>query len=227
MKIAIIGTGRMGKGLAKTFAESMNDVIWASRSYETVKHLAAQLGGNVQPAAIADALSSDILIPTLWFQDLLPWLEAHQAELQGKILVDITNPFNANFDELTTAWGTSAAEAVQRSVPDTIVIGAFKNTFWKVFEQPLQAGMASDVFVTGDHEQAKNTVLQVFDQLPFRFLDAGSIVNNRVIERMTLFSRELALRYNHYPHVSWKLWGGYEAQPMQTKGQITDERDSF
>jgi 8-hydroxy-5-deazaflavin:NADPH oxidoreductase len=31
--------------------------------------------------------------------------------------------------------------------------------------------------------------------------------NNRVIERMTLLSREIAVRYGHYPRVRYRLLG--------------------
>lgn len=65
----------------------------------------------------------------------------------------------------------------------------------------------SDVLVTADDQRAKELVLGLFDGLPFRALDAGPLPNSRTIERMTLLSREIAIRYGHYPRVTWRLLG--------------------
>jgi predicted dinucleotide-binding enzyme len=88
------------------------------------------------------------------------------------------------------------------------VVGAFKNTYWVVFDEPLHDGMPSDVLVTGDDDAAKRTLIDALAPLPFRFLDAGPLTNSRTVERMTLLERELARRQGHHPRVSWRLWGG-------------------
>jgi predicted dinucleotide-binding enzyme len=59
-------------------------------------------------------------------------------------------------------------------LPESKVVGAFKNTFFKVLEQPFHQGLVSDVFVTSDHEDAKNIVMQLLKGIPFRILDGGS-----------------------------------------------------
>jgi 8-hydroxy-5-deazaflavin:NADPH oxidoreductase len=209
MKLALIGTGRMGRALATILAPHVPDLIWASRSKEDVTRLAAERSPDILPATHEEALlAADVVLPALWHRDLIPWLEANRELLRGKIVVDITNPFNETFDDFTLPWGTSSAEVVQNRIPEARVVGAFKNTFWKVFTAPLADGVPSDIFVTSDDEEAKQAVLALLQPLPFRLLDGGGLCNNRTIERMTLFSRELAQRYGHYPHVSWKLWGG-------------------
>lgn len=208
MKWSIVGTGRMGKGLARTLAPVMNDLSWGSRDVGRLQEIINHLGlTRIKAVAVEEALKADIIVHTLWFRDLIPWVQEHREALKGKILVDISNPFTADFTDFVTEWGTSAAEELQRAVPETIVVGAFKNTFFEVLNNPVHNGLKSDVYVTGDNEEAKRTVMEALLPIPFRVYDGGSLKNNRTIERMTLFERELAIRYGHYPYVSFRLFG--------------------
>ncbi len=198
----------MGKALLKTFYQSYPDsILFSSRSKQKAQEVIQALGLPLEAIPIEEALKADIIIPTLWFNDLLPWLEENREELKGKIIIDITNPFNATFDDFTTGYDTSSAEEVQKIVPQSTVVGAFKNTYFVVFDQPLLQGLKSDLYVTSDNEQALDRVIEALKPLPFRVLNAGSLKNNRTIERMTLLSGELARKAGNYPRVSFNLWG--------------------
>ena len=208
MKIAIIGTGRMGKALLKTFYPSYpNQILFSSRDKRRAQKTIQDMQLDLQAVSMEEALTADIIIPTLWFRDLLPWIEARKEQLKGKILVDITNPFNDTFEDFTTGYDTSSAEEVQKIIPDTLVVGAFKNTYWVVFDTPVLQGLKSDLYVTSDNAEARQTVLKILQPLPFRVLDAGILKNSRTIERMTLLARELALKAGNFPRISFNLWG--------------------
>ncbi|WP_336770988.1 NADPH-dependent F420 reductase [Paenibacillus sp. MMO-58] len=208
MTVSVIGTGRMGKGLVKTLSPIISGLNWGSRSIDHVQQLIneRELKG-VKGVSLDDALRADIIIHAFWFRDLIPFVQKHAEQLSGKILVDIVNPFTEDFSDFTTEWGTSAAEEIQKIIPSTKVVGAFKNTFAKVFENPENQGLTSDVYVTSDHDEAKHSVIELLQGVPFRIMDAGKLMNNRTIERMTLFEREIAIRYGHYPYVSFRLFG--------------------
>jgi predicted dinucleotide-binding enzyme len=181
--------------------------LFSSRSKQKAQEVIQALGLLLEAIPTEEALTADIIIPTLWFSDLLPWLEENKEELKGKIIIDITNPFNTAFDDFTTAYDTSSAEEVQKVVPQSTVVGAFKNTYFVVFDQPLLQGLKSDLYVTSDHEQALDSVIEILKPLPFRVLNAGPLKNNRTIERMTLLSGELARKAGNFPRVSFNLWG--------------------
>lgn len=198
----------MGKALLKTFNQSYPDsILFSSRSKQKAQEVIGALGLPLEAVPMEEALKADIIIPTLWFEYLLPWLGENKEQLKGKIIIDITNPFNAAFDDFTTAYDTSSAEEVQKIVPQSAVVGAFKNTYFVVFDQPLLQGLKSDLYVTSDDEQALDRIIEVLKPLPFRVLNAGSLKNNRTIERMTLLSGELARKAGNYPRVSFNLWG--------------------
>ncbi|HZG84241.1 NADPH-dependent F420 reductase [Paenibacillus sp.] len=209
MKVSVIGTGRMGSRLARALSQSSGkEVLWGSREPERARRLAEEMElSGVRAVDPREALEADVVVHALWFRDVLPWAEAHRDALAGKIVVDIVNPFNDDFDDYTLPWGASAAEELQRALPQSRVVGAFKNTFWTVFDKPVHEGLTSDVYVTSDDEAARRTVLELLRGLPFRALDAGALRNNRTIERMTLFEREMAIRHGHPGYVSFRLFG--------------------
>lgn len=208
MKISVLGTGRMGQGLVRQLAGLSNEVLWASRTVTRAEKLIEEKGyAGVTAVSYDEALEADIMIHAMWYRDLIPWAQENKEKLAGKLLVDIVNPFTEDFSGFTTDWGTSAAEELQKILPQTRIVGAFKNTFFKVFEAPRHEGALSDVYVTGDDEPAKETVMRALAGIPFRVLDGGRLINNRTIERMTLFEREVAIRYGSYPYVSFRMFG--------------------
>lgn len=202
MKVSVIGSGRMGKGLVKILSPHVNELVWGSRN---PKYLSKH--ANIIPVSHEIALNADIIIHCLWFKDVIPWAKQNKKKLANKILIDIVNPFTEDFNDFTLEWGQSAAEELQKVIPDTKVVGAFKNTFFQVFEEPIHNDQKSDVYVTSDDEKAKETVMKFLASTPFRILDGGKLSNNRTIERLTLLERELAIRYGNYPYVSNRLFG--------------------
>jgi predicted dinucleotide-binding enzyme len=104
-----------------------------------------------------------------------------------------------------TPWDTSGAEELQRCVPDTRVVGAFKNVFWEVFDQPRFDGAVSDVLVTGDDDASKAEFFRLAAGTPFRYLDAGPLIYSRTVERLTFITSRLGRQLNSYPRMNWRL----------------------
>jgi predicted dinucleotide-binding enzyme len=209
MKIAIIGTGTMAKALLQTFYKVYpNDLMLAGRDLSRTLNVIKEIAPKALALTMEEAVkAADIIIPTLWFADIIPWIQLNKVLLRGKILIDITNPFNDQYDDFTISHDTSSAEEIQKLIPETKVVGAFKNTYWVVFEQPILQGLKSDIYVTSDNEEALLTVMNLLKSLPFRILKAGKLKNNRTIERMTLLAREISINAGNYPRIAFNLWG--------------------
>jgi NADPH-dependent F420 reductase len=208
--IGILGTGRMGTRLAAEFARLGHGVVLGSRSPERAAHAAATVGGaQVRPGDYSAAIASaDVVLPAMFLRDgLLETLRPFAPHLEGKLYVDISNPFNADYSDFILPWGTSGAEEVQRALPQARVVGAFKNVWWEVFDAPQFGGLVSDVFVVGDDDRSKRRFLALVDGMPFRFLDAGPLRNARTVERMTLLSGELGRRLGSFPRMNYRLLG--------------------
>ena len=207
--IGILGTGRMALRLAMLFTNQGHAVLLGSRSPARARALARALGRpGLTGGSYADAAALPVVLPAMFLRDgLLDTLEPHRAALAGKLLIDITNPFNDRYDDFILPWDTSGAEELQRRFPEARVVGAFKNVWWEVFDRPMFDGAPSDVFVVGDDEDAKQQFFTLVDGSPFRYVDAGRLANARIVERMTLFSGELGQRYGYFPRMNWRLLG--------------------
>jgi predicted dinucleotide-binding enzyme len=103
--------------------------------------------------------------------------------LAGKVVVDIANPLNQTFDGLATAPGTSAAEEVAAATPARArVVKACNTTFSGTLVEGQVAGQPLDVFIAGDDEEAKKTVVQLVRDGGLRTIDVGLLERSRQLE---------------------------------------------
>jgi predicted dinucleotide-binding enzyme len=91
--VAVIGLGNIGKAIATNLVKGNHTVILASRDNEKTKTLAEQLGNLTITKEIADAiLDADVIIPAIYFNALKEFFQTFSKELDGKIIVDVSNP---------------------------------------------------------------------------------------------------------------------------------------
>jgi len=206
-EIGILGTGRMGQRLAAMFARAGRRVILGSRDADRAAAVAESLAlPNLRGGTNCQAMRAPTVLPAIFLRDgLLDLLDCYCRDLTGKLLIDISNPFNADYSDFVTPWDTSSAELIQRRIPQARVVGAFKNVFWGVFDSPRFGDTLSDVLVTGDDEAAKAEFLRLAEGTPFRYLDAGPLANSRTIERLTLITSRLGRQLDSYPAMNWRL----------------------
>ena len=205
--IGVLGTGRMGVRLAAMFARAGRKVVLGSRDMDRSAAAVDALDiPRLRSGCNSDAIRAPIVIPAVFLRDgLLDMLDRHCTKLAGKLLIDISNPFNSDYSDFETPWDTSGAEQIQRRFPQARVVGAFKNVFWEVFDQPQFGDTLSDVLVTGDDDEAKKRFFRIAEGTPFRYLDAGPLVNSRTVERLTFITSSLGRQLHSYPRMNWRL----------------------
>jgi predicted dinucleotide-binding enzyme len=92
-KVAVIGLGHIGSVVAMNLVKANRPVIVADRMIEKANGLSQKLGNLVQPMAIPVAIKeADIIVFAIWFEAIKELLNKYAAELQGKIIVDPSNP---------------------------------------------------------------------------------------------------------------------------------------
>lgn len=92
-KVAVIGLGNIGSAVATNLVKGNRPVIVADRTYEKAKTLAQQLGSLAQPAEISTAVKeAEIVVLAIYFDPIKTFLKEYAAELEGKIIVDPSNP---------------------------------------------------------------------------------------------------------------------------------------
>lgn len=199
----------MAVRLAKLFADCGNEVILGSRTPERAIRIASGLGiAAVRGGSYEQAADAPVVLPSMFLRDgMLDTLEPLRGKLDGKLFIDITNPFNDRYDDFILPWNTSGAEEIQKRFPMTRMVGAFKNVWFEVFDQPSFGSEVSDVYVVGNDPGAKAQFLSLVRGSSFRYIDAGPLYNARYVERMTLFIAELGRREGYFPRMNWRLLG--------------------
>ena len=207
--ISILGTGRMGTRLASMFARAGKNVMLASRDPERAAKIVEELGNDlIVSGSYEQALAAPAILPAIFIRDgLFEALHPWRARLSGKLLIDISNPFNEDYSDFLTPWDSSGAEELARHFPEARIVGAFKNVFWAVFDDPHFEDGPSDVLVVGDDASAKDEVYALTEDTPFRYLDAGPLINARTVERLTMITGALGRAIGSYPRMNWRLLG--------------------
>ena len=192
-KIAILGgTGKEGSALALRWARSGCPVIIGSRDAERAVSRAAELNQQLGIDTIqgADnntaAAGADIVVLSVPYSAHKPTLEGVQAELAGKILVDITVPLNPpKVRTVHLPEGQSAALEAQALLGDSVrVVAAFQNiSYIKLID--LDGDVGCDVLVCGNDADAKAEVIGLVEAAGMRGIDAGLLPNAIAIEALT------------------------------------------
>jgi len=206
-EIGVLGTGRMGSRLAAMFARAGRNVVLGSRDSDRASAIVEKLGlETLRAGCYSDAVRAPAILPAAFIRDgLLDLLERYCASLRGKLLIDISNPFNSDYSDFVTPWDSSGAEELQQRFPQARVVGAYKNVFWEVFDHPQFGESLSDVLITGDDGEAKAQFFRLAEGTPFRYLDAGPLIQSRTIERLTFITSSLGQQLGSYPRMNWRL----------------------
>lgn len=194
MKIAVLGTGMVGRALAGRLAELGHTVTMGTRDPERTRARAdetsAWLGEHpdVALASFADAAAGAELVVNASGGTVTLDVLAHAGaeHLAGKVLVDISNPldFSAGFPPtLFVKDHDSLGEQVQRTFPDTRVVKALNTLNADLMVHPETLPEATTVFVSGDDAEAKATVVELLHDLGHvDVLDLGDITTARGTE---------------------------------------------
>jgi 8-hydroxy-5-deazaflavin:NADPH oxidoreductase len=187
--VSIIGSGNMAGAIGALALKGGNAVEIVGRDAAKSEALARELGEGATAGTWGDAPAGDIVILAVLFESAVPVVSEFGDALDGKVLVDITNPFNAEATGLAIPDDTSVAQMVAEAAPASArVIKAF-NT---IFRAVLAAGGPLDVFMAGDDAQAKASVSAFIESLGLRPRDAGDLTMAHWLEGAGLLSMGLA-----------------------------------
>lgn len=96
-KIAVIGLGQIGQVVAGNLVKGGRPVIISDRNFQKAQALAEKWGPLAQPMEMGEAMkSADLIVLAVWFSAIKELLYQYGSLLQGKILVDPSNPIAPN-----------------------------------------------------------------------------------------------------------------------------------
>ncbi len=206
MKLAIIGSGNVGGALGKLWAEKGHDITFGSRdpSADGVKAAAAAAGGAAIANVAGAAAGAEVVVIAVPWTAVPATIEA-AGDLSGKIILDATNPLEADLSGLAVDSSTSAAQEIAKLAGGAAVVKAFNSTGAGNYSNPGFGGQAASMLICGDDDDAKATVAQLTESLGFDVVDAGPLANASSLESLALLWIKLAYVVDLGPEIAWKL----------------------
>ncbi len=204
MRIAVLGTGMVGRAVASRLAELGHEVVVGTWDVTVTMGRTEPDGmGNppfrgwaeahtrvtVAPFAEAAAAGEIVVNATNGAGSIAALTAAGEANLAGKVLVDIANPlvFSTGMPPTLFAKDTdSLGEQIQRAFPAAKVVKALNTMNAYLMADPKQlAGGDFSVFLSGDDPDAKATVADLLRGFGHTdVIDLGDITTARGAEMM-------------------------------------------
>lgn len=186
------GTGDLGSGLAWRFARLGFPVVIGSRSAEkavaAAQELAATFGRNFEGLENADAArAGEIVFLSVPFASHQATLESIRSEITGKILVDTTVPLvPPKVMRVQLPAEGSVGKLTQNLLgKDVRVVSAFQNVAAAHLKTESNSLPDCDVLISGDDVNARETVVNLAQEIGFTAWHAGANDNSAVAEGLT------------------------------------------
>ena len=187
--ISIIGLGNMAGALARRTLAAGHALEVVGRDQAKAEDVAAALGAGATAGTFGATPAGDLVILAVPHAGAVPVVTQYGNALAGKVIIDLTNPVNADATGLVTPDGTSVAQEIAKAAPaGAPVVKAFNTVFGHV----LTPGRSLDVLFAGDDERAKASVSAFIESLGLRPLDAGGLEMAHWLEGTGLLMISLA-----------------------------------
>ena len=201
--ISIVGLGNMASALADRALAGGNAVEIIGRDPAKANELAAALDGATVGAA-GTAPAGDIFVLAVPYASAAAVVTKYGDALDGKVIVDITNPVTPDFKGFVTPEGSSGAQEIAKAAPaGAHVVKAFNTLFANVLAAGSAEGRPLDVFIAGDDAQAKAHVSKFIESLGLHPMDAGPLPMAQAVENAGLL--QLALMTHVVKHTNFAL----------------------
>jgi NADPH-dependent F420 reductase len=191
MKVTIIGAGNMGRAIGTRAVAGGNDVEIVDRDPAEARTLAEELnaaareGGSATAVQPGGPIAGEVVVLAVYYPSTRDAAEEYGEQLRGRVVVDISNPFDFQTFEPTTE--SSGAEEIAGLVPEgTQVVKAFNTAFARTLVPGEVAGQPLDVFIAGDNDDAKRKVSSLIEAGGLRPVDAGPLKRARQLEQLGL-----------------------------------------
>lgn len=209
MKIAIIGSGNVGKALGSSFSRAGHDVTIASRSTEHAAEAAADIGVR-SSESLGDAVAqADVIVIAVPGTQALDVSREIAPVAGGKVVIDVTNPIKPDYSGLFTEE-VSIAEEIAQVLDSAAVVKGFNTLFGSVQARPETLGTTLDALFATDDEHARDTFAALATELGFRPVHVGPLSAARELESMAWLNIRLQMISNGAWQSSFVLVGAPE-----------------
>jgi 8-hydroxy-5-deazaflavin:NADPH oxidoreductase len=219
MKIAVLGTGMVGRALGTKLVQIGHEVTMGSRTAknETAQKWASSLGERARAATFRDAAAfGEIVISCTGGMHSMDTLESVGVDpLRGKILIDVSNPLQQDKDGsiiLGVCNTDSLGERIQTAFPETRVVKALNTVNCDIMIAPSRVPGDHNLFICGNDTAAKKEVTkhlsEWFGWKIDNIIDLGDITAARGSEMMMPLWMRLFQGVIGHPHFNYHIVRG-------------------
>jgi predicted dinucleotide-binding enzyme len=193
MKIAVLGTGMVGKTIASKMISLGHEVKMGSRTNtnEKASEWVKASGSKASQGTFAEAVTNADFIfnCTLGMASIDALTQAGAANLKGKIMIDLANAldFSKGMPPSLAVCNTdSLGEQIQKAFPDLKVVKTLNTMNCKLMMDPTLVPGDHDLFMSGNDAGAKATVSAFLKkELGWKnIIDLGDIRTSRGTEML-------------------------------------------
>ncbi|WP_329125401.1 NADPH-dependent F420 reductase [Streptomyces sp. NBC_01353] len=184
MRIGVLGTGNMADALASSWVRAGHEVVIGGRNAAKAEQLAARIGGGAKAASLrAAAEFGQVVLAALPYGAGTDVARELRTALDGKVLVDCSNPSGPGF-RLLTEGGPSAAQQLAAAAPGAHVVKAFNlchEDVWRM-RPPVFEGRPLAVPVCGDDKDALTLASELVRDVGCDPMAAGGLERAGLLE---------------------------------------------
>ncbi|HYK95413.1 MAG TPA: NADPH-dependent F420 reductase [Candidatus Dormibacteraeota bacterium] len=214
MNIAIIGTGNVGSGLAGAFVEAGHHVHIAGRTAAQGTAAAAATGADAATNPASAVALADVIVLAVPFGSVEAVAQAIRPVVNGKIVIDVTNPAKEDWSGPLFFGTGSGAEQIAAWLPEARVVKAFNTLLAGNIANPRPEGIVLDGFVAGDDSAARATVLELAAAIGLNPIDVGQLHAARLLEPLAWLNISLNMQGGWTWKTGWKLVGAPDSRAV-------------
>jgi predicted dinucleotide-binding enzyme len=196
--IAVIGSGKIGGGLAKKWAAKGHAVTFGARSPSkpALVELAEQIGAKRDEIEGA-ARHSEIVLFAIPGNEMAETLSRLGSLLNDKLVVDAANNVSAEH--------MHSAVAVADAAPGAAYCRAFSCYGWEQIERPDFDGTQADGFYCGPDGAPRVTIEQLIADVGFRPVRVGGSEDVDVVDGLLRLWFTMVMKHGHSRRLAFKV----------------------
>jgi predicted dinucleotide-binding enzyme len=189
MRIAIMGAGNVGGGLATGLAQAGHEIVFGVRDPGSEKAGTAlgTVPGSRATTPGEAAFDADVVIFALRW-DAVPQTASELPDMDGRVVIDAMNRFSGDPTR-------STAQDLADLLRGAKVVKAFNTTGFENMSTAAGRSQKAAMFIAGDHPEANAVAASLAADLGFQPEDVGALTNAKPLEEMVKVWLALAERH--------------------------------
>ncbi|MFI1564456.1 NADPH-dependent F420 reductase [Streptomyces sp. NPDC020490] len=199
MKIAVVGSGPVGRALAGGWTAAGHQVVFAARDPQRTQESVREIDGAEVVEIGAGLHSADVVVLAVpGGAAVADVVASHGAALDGKVVVDATNRLDGS------TGSPNSIDEIRRHAPGALPVRAFNSVGWEVFAGPDFDGVQADLLWCGP-DATVPAAEKLIGDLGLRPVRVGGLDTLPQVDGLAALWFALALHGGRGRHLAFKI----------------------